>query len=81
MLLSEYFVVFPDGDIQEVPGRLPIDELVDLNGSPLPLPLTTNRVIAYRVNAIRVVDERGSSTTYHRLELVSAAELSAYVRR
>jgi hypothetical protein len=77
----EYFIVFPEGDVQEVTGRLQIDELVDLNGRPLPLPLPTNRVIAFRVAKIVVKQERNCSATYHHLELASAEELAPYARR
>jgi len=78
MMSYEYFAVFPDGDAQEIQGPLRIDELVDLNGRPLPLPLTSPRVIAYRVLKIRKREDKGEEATYHYLELVSAAELLHY---
>ena len=78
MFTSEYFVVFPEGDAQEIPGRLPINAVVDINGSPLSLPLPTNRIIAFRVVKIKTDEHRGGSETYHFLELLSADELRAY---
>lgn len=78
MTLYEYYVVYPDGDTQEIDGALRIDDLVDLNGRRLPLPLSTPRMIVYRVVRIRHREERGLYTIYHDLELVGAAELLGY---
>jgi hypothetical protein len=75
MFMNEYFVVFPEGDIQEIPGRLSINMLVDVNGGEIPLPLPTNRMIAFRVARIKVEEKRGGNETYHFLELMSAEEL------
>jgi hypothetical protein len=79
MTYPEFYVVFPDGDLQEIQRPLCIDELVDLNGRPLPVPLPTARMIVYRVVKIRRKEERGADETYHFLELVPSAELQAYV--
>ncbi|MDR1949668.1 MAG: hypothetical protein LBQ38_09765 [Spirochaetaceae bacterium] len=76
--MNEYFVVFPEGDIQEIPGRLPINGLVDINGRVLDLPLPTNRMIVFRVSRIRVNENKGGKETFHILELLSAEELLAY---
>ncbi len=80
MTIYEYFIVFPDGERQEVPGPLRFDDLVDLNGRHLDLPLPTARMIAYRVVKIRNTEERGEAKSYHYLELVPAAELEGYTR-
>ncbi|MDR3139448.1 MAG: hypothetical protein LBT95_07215 [Treponema sp.] len=80
MLIKDYFIVFPEGDVQEVPGPLPINELVNINGRPLDLPLATNRIIAFRVARIRVNENRGQTETFHYLELLSAQELLPYVQ-
>lgn len=76
----EYYIVFPEGDEQEVSGPLRIDELVDMNGQPLALPLPTPRMIVYRVVKIRRREDKGEEATYHYLELVSASELLSYCR-
>jgi hypothetical protein len=75
MFMNEYFIVFPEGDVQEIPGRLSINMLVDMNGNELSLPLPTNRIIAFRVARIKVEENRGGNGTYHFLELMSAEEL------
>lgn len=81
MFMQDFFIVFPEGDVQEIPGRLSVNELVDINGRPLALPLPTSRMIAFRVARIRVEENRGGNETYHYLELMSAEELSSYAKR
>jgi hypothetical protein len=81
MFMNEYFIVFPEGDVQEIPRRLSINMLVDMNGNELSLPLPTNRIIAFRVARIKVEENRGGNATYHVLELMSAEELQPYVSR
>jgi hypothetical protein len=80
MFMDEYFVVFPEGDMQEIPSRLPLNSIVDINGRMLGLPLPTNRMIAFRVAKIRVSENRGGNETFHYLELLGAEELLPYAR-
>jgi hypothetical protein len=75
MFMNEYFVVFPEGDVQEVPGRLSLNEMVDINGQILPLPLPSSRTIAFRVARIKINENKGGNETFHFLELLSAQEL------
>ena len=79
MYMTEYFIVYPEGDTQEIRGRLALNQLVDVNGNPLDLPLPTNRMVAFRVIKVRTNDYKGGSETYHFLEQVSARELLEYV--
>jgi len=79
MFMSEYFIVYPEGDTQEIQGRLMLNQLVDVNGNPLDLPLPTNRMIVFRVAKVRTNDYKGGSETYHFLEQVSARELLEFV--
>lgn len=80
MFQKNYYIVFPEGDVQEIRGRLPVNCLVDLNGRPLPLPLSTNKKIAFRVKSVRILEKTGISEIFHHLELVSAEELLEYIR-
>jgi len=75
MTIDEYYIVYPEGESQELEAPLKIDQLVDLNGLSLDLPLSSPRTIAYRVVKIRHTDERGIHAVYHYVELVPAQEL------
>ena len=79
MFIAEFFMVFPDGDIQEIQGRLPFNALVDINGNVLYPPLPTNKMIVYRVDGIKTEEKTGTSITYHYLELLSAEELLEFI--
>ncbi len=68
-------IVYPEGDVREIDHDLTIRDLVDINGSPLPMPLPTYRMVAYRVSRKSTdVVRREEIVTYY-LELVPAAEL------
>ena len=79
MFMTEYFIVYPEGDTQEIHNRLMLNQLVDVNGNPLDLPLSTNRMVVFRVIKVKTNDYKGGSETYHFLEQVSAQELLEYV--
>ena len=78
MFMNEYFIVFPEGDTQEVGDRITLNSVVDINGNILPLPLPTNRMIAFRVARIKTSENKGGNETFHYLELLSAEELIPY---
>jgi hypothetical protein len=74
-------IVYPEGDSREIEHELRVNQLVDLNGNPLPLPLPSARMIAYRVWKITTSTERQSEDVFYHLELVTRPELeSATVR-
>ncbi len=74
-MLSSYLIAFPDGDTQEIEHILRVNQLVDLNGNPLSLPLPTSRMIVYRVWKITTREERKCEETCFHLELVTRPEL------
>jgi hypothetical protein len=80
MTIDEYSIEYPEGESQEIELPLRIDQLVDLNGRALPLPLRSPRVIAYRVVKISHREERGVHSVRHFVELVPARELLSYCR-
>nr|AGS54376.1 hypothetical protein [uncultured bacterium contig00015] len=79
MFIREYFIIFPEGDAQEISGRLPFNAIVDMNGNVLTPPLPTNKMIAFRVTGIKTEEEKGSSRTFHFLELLGAEDLLEYI--
>jgi hypothetical protein len=80
MFMKSNYVIYPEGDTQEIDHRLTINQLVDLNGFPLPLPLPTCKMIAYRVYKINVKTPKGQEIREHFLELVNVHELEQYVK-
>ena len=68
-------IVYPEGDSREIEHELHVNELVDLNGFPLALPLPTSRMIVYRVWKISTRAERYTEEILYHLELVTRPEL------
>ncbi len=79
MYIVESKIIYPEGDSQEIKHRLYINQLVDLNGYPLRLPLPTTRMIVYRVQKIKKDYYKGGETINYYLELVTRYELEEYV--
>ena len=78
MHISEFYIVFPEGDFQEIPARLRINDIVDINGNRLSLPLPTHKMIAFQVEKISCRENKGISQTLHFLKLLSADYLAEY---
>lgn len=68
-------IVYPEGDSREIEHDLRVNQLVDLNGNPLPLPLPTARMIVYRVWKVTTRAERHEEDVFYHLELVTRPEL------
>lgn len=69
-------IVYPEGDSREIEHDLRVNQLVDLNGSPLPLPLPTARMIVYRVWKVTTqTTRRNEENVFYHLELVTRPEL------
>jgi len=80
MFMKSNFIIYPEGDVQEIEHSLSINELVDLNGNPLQLPLPTTKMIVYRVYKINVKTPKGEEIRQHYIELVNTYELGQYVQ-
>ena len=81
MITSTRKILYPEGDSREISHRLKINQLVDLNGIPLELPLQTARIIAYRVCKITIQSTRNENITNYHLELMNRIDLGNYVKR
>jgi hypothetical protein len=77
VLRKSFLIVYPEGDSVEIDKGLRVNQIVDLNGNPLPLPLPTSRMIVYRVWKISTRVERGCEETSYHLELVKRPELDS----
>ena len=80
MTLYENWIIYPDGERQEIQHTLRINGLVDINGFPLPLPLSQVKIIAYRVFRMSTKEDRGVVAKFYYLELVPMMELMCYVK-
>lgn len=76
MTRTSYQVVYPEGDAQEIPHLLRINQLVDLNGTPLAVPPAA-RMIVYRVFRMSTDVRKGEETVSYHLELVRRDELGS----
>jgi hypothetical protein len=70
MRLTTREIVFPEGDRQEIAHALSVNQLVDLNGFPLEMPLTTTRQIVYQVRRMSTASERNGEVVSYYLEQV-----------
>jgi hypothetical protein len=75
MTLESRILVYPEGDTQEIPHTLRFNQVVDINGRPLPLPLPTVKMIAYRVSKISTREERGERITSYYLDLLKRNDM------
>ena len=70
-------IVYPEGDSIEIERELRVNQLVDLNGNPLPLPLRSVKMIVYRVWKVSTRLERHTEEVFYHLELVTRPELES----
>jgi hypothetical protein len=80
MFLESFYLVFPEGEVQEISNRLGFNMIVDMNGNSVQLPLKTHRMIVYRVYKIQENEKRGEKEIYYHLELVRGDELFSLSR-
>jgi len=78
--LDEYYLIYPDGDSQEIEGPLEINQVVDMNGRPVRISFPAPRMVAYRIFRISHQEERGIRRRLHFSELMNMDELNSYAR-
>jgi len=80
-VVRTFTIEYPEGDAREIEHQLRVNQLVDLNGNPLPLPLASPRIIAYRVWKISTEAGRNTEDVVYHLELVTRPELESATPR
>ncbi len=75
MLLTSRYILYPDDDSQEISHSLKINQLVNVNGIPITLPLKTLKTIVYRVWRISTKEERHEESIFYHLELLNRYEM------
>ncbi|MCL2791587.1 MAG: hypothetical protein FWD87_00710 [Spirochaetaceae bacterium] len=73
-------IVYPEGDRQEISHTLYVNQIVDINGYPLSLPINTSKMIAYKVYRKSTQETRNEVITSFFLEQLSVAELEGMAR-
>ena len=73
-------IVYPEGDRQEISHNLYINQIVDINGYPLDLPVKTSKMIAFKVYRKSTEDTRNEVITSFFLEQLSVRELEGLIR-
>ncbi|MGP1576148.1 MAG: hypothetical protein ACTTH7_01430 [Treponema sp.] len=79
MTFTEYYLVFPEGDVQIISHPLQVGNLYDITGNIIPTPLPTNKLIAYQLSGKRTKETAGTIQVFYLLEQVTADELTAYL--
>lgn len=79
MFLESCYLVYPDGDTQEIDGPVVFNTLVDINGRTVIPPLKTHKMIVYRVFRIKREETKGERISYFFLELLRGEELFSLV--
>ena len=78
MILQTKRVVYPEGDSREIEHELRINDMVDLNGFLLSMPLESSRMIVYRVYKMSTEVSVGEEVRNFWLERVGQRELEEY---
>ena len=71
-------LVFPEGDRQEIDWALSFGQLVGVSGRPLSLPVSTVRMLAFRVRGISTEETRNEDIISYHLEQLYPDDLAEY---
>lgn len=80
MTIRECYLVFPDGDTQEIEHTLTIDDIVDVNGFILSESALETTNLMYRVHKIRQQENTGCVITFYYLEQLTIFDIKALRR-
>ena len=79
MRFSVNKIIYPEGDSREISHSLHINQLVDINGFPVRLPLKSAKTIIYRVYKKSTSENRNEDVVSYYLEQLFIDELSELV--
>jgi hypothetical protein len=75
MVINNYFLVFPEGEIQEIDHPLKFGDLVDINGNVFHKNDLNPRSITYKITGIKNETKFKETTYYYKLDLFTADEV------
>jgi len=81
MTFDTIVIVYPEGDHREIERHLQLNELVDINGYPVRLPLETAKTIVYRVYRKSTSDTNNGPVIKYYIEQLTIDETAAISRR
>ncbi|MBI9105108.1 MAG: hypothetical protein JEZ04_00095 [Spirochaetales bacterium] len=81
MTFDTILIIYPEGDHREVDRHLRLNELVDINGFPVSLPLESAKTIVYRVYRKSSTDTNNGPIIRYYLEQLTIDETAAISRR
>lgn len=67
-------IVYPEGDFIEIEHDLRVNEIVDINGNPIRLPIPTPKMIVFRVYRKSTSDTNNGPVIRYYLEQLSLSE-------
>lgn len=71
---------YPDGGTQRATAPIRYGALLDVNGNELSLPLSSSKILAYRVWKATTEETRNETIRHYHLEQVYPSELEDWVR-
>lgn len=77
MIAATRYVVYPEGDRQEIGHMLSISSLVGVNSAPVVAPAQDGRQILYRVARMTTEQTRNEEATLYWLELLTRPEIAS----
>ncbi|RKX86223.1 MAG: hypothetical protein DRP58_04740 [Spirochaetes bacterium] len=80
MTNTTYILKYPEGDEIEIRNAPNFNQIVDMNGNPIRIPIPSPKMIVYRVYKVSTTEERKEITKYYYLELIVGQELLALAR-
>jgi len=72
-------IIYPEGDSREIQHSLQLNQLVDINGFPVNIPLKTVKTIVYRVYKKTTEENRNEEISLFHLEQLFIDELSELI--
>ena len=75
MILYEYYLIYPEGDVVEINNEVPVSSIVNIYGEILSKNSLNNETLSYYIAKKQTREENGIYQTFYTLEQLSINEL------
>ena len=75
MILYEYYLIYPEGDVVEINNEVPVSSIVNIYGEILSKNSLNNETLSYYIAKKQTREEDGIHQTFYTLEQLSINEL------